>query len=95
MLIVWDEPKRQANLDKHGFDFAEFETSFDFGDFVAKATRASRTGRSRLILIGRWRDAQDVDLIVTAIVSPLGRQAVALVSLRIASEKERAAYAKA
>jgi uncharacterized DUF497 family protein len=23
MRIVWDEPKRQANLEKHGFDFAD------------------------------------------------------------------------
>ena len=25
MKIVWDEPKRQANFDKHGFDFAEVD----------------------------------------------------------------------
>lgn len=30
MRIVWDEPKRLANLDKHGLDFADFnETFFD------------------------------------------------------------------
>jgi uncharacterized protein len=28
--IVWDEPKRLANLDKHGLDFADLnETFFD------------------------------------------------------------------
>jgi uncharacterized DUF497 family protein len=30
MQIVWDEPKRLANLDKHGLDFADLnETFFD------------------------------------------------------------------
>jgi uncharacterized DUF497 family protein len=30
MNIVWDEPKRLANLDKHGLDFADLnETFFD------------------------------------------------------------------
>jgi uncharacterized protein len=30
MRIVWDEPKRLANLDKHGLDFADLnETFFD------------------------------------------------------------------
>jgi uncharacterized DUF497 family protein len=30
MKIVWDEPKRLANLDKHGLDFADLnETFFD------------------------------------------------------------------
>jgi uncharacterized protein len=29
MLIFWDEPKRLANIDKHGFDFAGLdEASF-------------------------------------------------------------------
>jgi uncharacterized DUF497 family protein len=30
MKILWDEPKRLANLDKHGLDFADLnETFFD------------------------------------------------------------------
>lgn len=28
-MITWDENKRQANLAKHGIDFAEAETIFD------------------------------------------------------------------
>jgi uncharacterized protein len=28
MKIVWDEPKRFANLDKHGLDFADLNESF-------------------------------------------------------------------
>jgi uncharacterized DUF497 family protein len=30
MKIVWDEPKRLANLDKHGLDFREFEEGFSW-----------------------------------------------------------------
>lgn len=44
MLIVWDEPKRLANLDRHGLDFAHFETGFSFGRFLVFPTRPSRNG---------------------------------------------------
>ena len=52
MLFTYDEPKRQANLAKHGFDFAEFEEAFDFDRFVSRPTKPSRTGRRRFKLIG-------------------------------------------
>jgi len=28
MKIVWDEPKRLANLDKHGLDFADLNETY-------------------------------------------------------------------
>jgi uncharacterized DUF497 family protein len=28
MVILWDEPKRQANIEKHGFDFADLTEDF-------------------------------------------------------------------
>ena len=28
MKIVWDEPKRLANLDRHGLDFADLNEAF-------------------------------------------------------------------
>jgi uncharacterized DUF497 family protein len=28
MKIIWDEPKRIANLDKHGMDFADLNEKF-------------------------------------------------------------------
>ena len=34
MEIVWDEPKRLANLDKHGLDFAELDEIFFEGAVV-------------------------------------------------------------
>lgn len=88
MTATWDEPKRQANLLKHGFDFADFDDCFDAGTALFRPTKPSRTGRERLMLIGEW----DGQVVVTVIISPLGSEAIDLVSIRHASDKERAAY---
>jgi uncharacterized DUF497 family protein len=37
MKIVWDEPKRLANLYKHGLDFADLNESF-FDDALVLPT---------------------------------------------------------
>jgi hypothetical protein len=34
MQIVWDEPKSQANIDKHGLDFAQLTPEFFLESFV-------------------------------------------------------------
>ncbi len=47
MKIVWDEPKRLANLDKHALDFAAIEPSF----FRSAVIRNSHSGR--LLAFGR------------------------------------------
>ncbi len=91
MIIVWDEPKRLANLDKHGLDFAEFDAGFSFDRFLAVPVRASRTDRVRFQLIGTLHGT----LVVAAIVSPLGSEALSLVSLRPAGPEERKAYEEA
>lgn len=89
-MIVWDEPKRLANLAKHDLDFADFETGFDFATALEVTAKPSRTGRSRSPLIGSFRGR----LVVAAIVSPLGTQALALISLRPASSSERILYGR-
>jgi uncharacterized DUF497 family protein len=91
MKFVWDEPKRLANLAKHGFDFADFETGFSFDRFLAFRTRPSRTGRIRYRLVGTLFGAP----VVVAIISPLALEATSLVSLRPANVKEKAAYDRA
>lgn len=88
MQIVWDEPKRRANIAKHGYDFADFDTCFDATDALFRPARPSRTGRSRILVIGAWEDRR----VVAVVVSPLGSEALSLVSLRTASPKERDAY---
>jgi uncharacterized DUF497 family protein len=88
MLIVWDEPKRLANFDKHGLDFADLEVSFDFVNAVARPVRSSLSGRGRLQLIGLLFN----ELVVAVVVSPLGQEALSIISLRAASAKERRLY---
>lgn len=90
MPTTWDEPKRRANLAKHGLDFADFDACFDGSSALIRPTRASRTGRARYMLIGDWNGER----VVAVVVSPLGSEALSLVSLRTASPKEGAAYAR-
>jgi uncharacterized protein len=85
MLIAFDEPKRLSNLRKHGLDMADFAEGFDFDGARQFPARPSRTGRVRIGLIGWFNGA----VVVAAILSPLGSEALALVSLRIASQQER------
>ena len=41
MIVVWDEPKRLANLAKHGIDFADIDETF----FIDAAIGPARDGR--------------------------------------------------
>ena len=91
MRFVFDEPKRRANIAKHGFDIAEFEAAFSFDRFFNIAAQPSHTGRTRFKLIGMWHDR----IVFVAIVSPLGSEAIAVVSVRRADRKERAFYGQA
>ncbi len=88
MLLVWDEPKRKANLVKHRLDFARFENGFDIAGAVRFRAAPSRTGRERFGLIG-WLDDE---MVVVTILSPLGTEAMAIVSMRPASIVERERY---
>ncbi|AWN49234.1 hypothetical protein DK419_25190 [Methylobacterium terrae] len=88
MLFSYDEPKRQANLAKHGFDFAEFEEAFDFDRYAVLPAKPSHTGRARHKLVGTWYGVT----VVMVIVSPLGSEATDIVSVRRADRKERTIY---
>lgn len=79
MKIVWDEPKRIANLAKHGIDFAEIPVEFFETAFVGRA----KSGR--LFALGR------LDKMIVVIFVTLGTEAISLVSARPASRKERKA----
>ncbi|TJV12455.1 MAG: hypothetical protein E5Y16_35025, partial [Mesorhizobium sp.] len=41
MKIVWDEPKRLANIEKHRLDFAALDEEF----FLTSTIRAAKAGR--------------------------------------------------
>lgn len=46
MTFVWDEPKRQANPTRHGFDLADFEDAFSVERFHTIDATQSETGRA-------------------------------------------------
>ena len=88
MKIVWDEPKRQANLVKHGLDFEDLIDGFDFAIAFSFEVPPSRTGRRRRMFVGEFAG----ELVVAVIASPLGSEALSVVSFRPASRDERMIY---
>lgn len=82
MRIVWDQPKRLANLVKHEIEFAEMEADFDWDAALFLPAR-----RPRFRVLGALRGR-----IVSAIVQPLGSEALAIISVRAASAAEKEIY---
>ena len=78
MKIVWDEPKRLANLAKHGMDFASLPVAFFESAMVLP------TIKGRLRAIGKLEDGA-----VVVIFATLGAEAVSVISMRPASRNER------
>lgn len=78
-MITWDEPKRQANIAKHGLDFSDLTSAFFLSAFV----RPAREGRS--LAIGEL----DGEVVIAVVFRPLGSEAVSVISMRRASRKER------
>jgi uncharacterized protein len=78
MKIVWDEPKRLANIASHGMDFADLDEAFFEGSVIAP----SKSGR--LIAVGRHRSG-----IILVVFAALGTEGLSIVSMRPASRKER------
>lgn len=66
---------------------AEFEAAFSWNSDVVLPDQPSRTGRIRERFIGMMHGR-----VVTAVVSPLGAEALAVVSIHPAGSKERRAY---
>ena len=83
-MVIWDEPKRLANLAKHGLDFADFDAGFSFDRFAALPSKPSATGRIRYRFVGLMKGSP-----VVAVVSPLGTEALSILSLRPANARER------
>ena len=54
-MISFDEPKRKANLSKHGIDLAQCESVFDFAMFTEEDSR-SDYGEQRLRSLGWFSD---------------------------------------
>ena len=78
MKIVWDEPKRRANLAKHGLDFE------DVAFFEWENARISPARGSRQKAVGLFEGRTAV-----VIFSLLGSEAISIVSFRLANRRER------
>ncbi|MXN51896.1 hypothetical protein GR158_12260 [Shinella sp. AETb1-6] len=79
MKIVWDEPKREKNIAKHGLDFADL--SFEF--FLSSKIVPSKDRRH--VAIGEFNGM----IIIAVVFKPLGSEALSVISMRPASTKER------
>lgn len=77
MKVVWDEPKRLANIDKHGLDFAGLSFEFFLNADIAP------TKRNRFKAIGKRADAT-----IVVIFARLGSEAVSVISMRPAGKNE-------
>lgn len=78
MEIVWDEPKRLANIDKHGLDFRDLTLAFFAGAIIIEAKH------NRLQAIGRMADGT-----VSVIFARLGQEGLSVISMRQANAAER------
>ena len=83
MKIVWDEPKRLANLAKHELDFADLnETFFDTALVLPSHNR-------------RWAGiGKNIRGVIVVVFVTLGKEAVSVISMRPASRNERKLYAE-
>ena len=84
MKITFDEPKRLANLNNRGLDFAALTIEF----FEASIVVPARDGRFKAI--GEFEGC-----VLAVIFKPLGAEAIAVISMRHASRKERNVHDKA
>ena len=67
---------------------SSFADGFDFDTAARAPAQPSRTGRTRYRLVGEL----DGELVVVAVVSPLGTEAISLIRLRRATARERDRY---
>jgi uncharacterized protein len=78
MKIVPDPSKRLANLDKHGMDMGELTMEF-FENSVVVPAKGDRS-----MAIGYFKGRA-----IAVVFKPLGTEAIAPISMRRASKRER------
>ena len=83
MDFVWDEPKNESNIGKHGLDFADARRIFDAPVLIALDNREDY-GEDRWIGIGLL-DGRVVVLVFTE----LDEHTIRVISLRKALRHER------
>ena len=81
MNIVWDEIKRQANIDKHRLDFADLDREFFEQALIFPAKRGRRQ------TIGELEPGM-----IVVIFTMLGSEGLSVISMRPANRKEKDLY---
>jgi uncharacterized protein len=85
VIFKWDEPKRQANLAKHGLDFADAEKVFA-GPMVLFEDNRADYGEQRLIGVGL------LDYLVVMIVHVENDDTIRIIWMRKADSNETDLY---
>jgi uncharacterized DUF497 family protein len=85
-VIAWDEVKRRANIRKHGIDFADLESVFDFPMLTLEDDRLPY-GELRFQSLCMWSGR-----VVFLVWSPRGNEVAHLISCRDANRAEIEAY---
>ena len=87
MDFIWDEPKRQSNLKKHGLDFVDAAKVFD-GTLVLFEDQRENYGEQRMIGIGL------LDYLIVLIVHVELDESIRIISMRKADSDETDLYYK-
>ncbi len=83
--FVWDEKKRQTNLEKHGVDFADAPYVLD-GTVLTAESKICSTEK-RFVSIGKYEDCT-----LVVVHTSLDEEPTRIISMRPASRQERRRY---
>ena len=81
MKIIWDEPKRIANLEKHEMNFADLNETF----FDTAIVLPSHKNRYRAIGV-------NIRGVIVVVFAAYGNEAYSIISMRPARRDERKYY---
>ncbi len=82
MRFIWDDNKRQSNLAKHGFDFADAETVFTGATFTYEDDRFAYR-EQRFVTLGV------LDQILVAIAHTEANNEIRVISMRRGTKREQ------
>jgi uncharacterized DUF497 family protein len=88
MFVTWDDHKQRINLKEHELDFADHH-DFDWEDALILPAKPGKRGEPRFRAVSTWRGQ-----LLTVVFSPLGSEAISLISMRPSSRSERRQYAR-
>ena len=86
-IFEWDPAKRDANLRKHGIDFARAVRIFE-GPVLEREDRRRDYGESRFMTLG------EVEGLILAVVFTYREAGLRIISARKANRYEKAAYSE-